>query len=35
MSIVYISLGLLGLTGLLADRMLVWLRRKVCPWVGR
>lgn len=35
MSIVYIYLGLLGFTGLLADWMLVWLRRKVCPWAGR
>lgn len=32
MSIVYIYLGLLGFTGLLADWILVWLRRKVCPW---
>jgi ABC-type nitrate/sulfonate/bicarbonate transport system permease component len=35
MSIVYIYLGILGFTGLLADWSLLKLRRYLCPWYQR
>ena len=35
MSVVYIYLTILGLTGLMADYGLLWLRRWLCPWCVR
>jgi NitT/TauT family transport system permease protein len=34
MSIIYTYLLTLGLFGLLADRVFIWLQRKLCPWYG-
>lgn len=35
MSVVYIYLAILGFTGLLADYLLLWLRKWLCPWCIR
>ncbi len=35
MSVVYVYLIVLGVTGFLIDYSLIWLRRKLCPWFGR
>jgi NitT/TauT family transport system permease protein len=35
MSIVYIYLAILGFTGLMGDWVLVWIRKKLCPWYNK
>jgi NitT/TauT family transport system permease protein len=35
MSVVYIYLTILGFTGLMADYVLLWLRKRLCPWCIR
>jgi NitT/TauT family transport system permease protein len=35
MSIVYIYLAILGFTGLMGDWILVWIRKKLCPWYSK
>jgi NitT/TauT family transport system permease protein len=35
MSIVYIYLAILGMTGLIADWCLLWIRKTLCPWYDR
>jgi NitT/TauT family transport system permease protein len=34
MTVVYVYLILLGLTGLIVDNALIWFRRWLCPWFG-
>jgi NitT/TauT family transport system permease protein len=35
MSVVYIYLAILGITGLIADYLLLWIRQRLCPWATR
>jgi NitT/TauT family transport system permease protein len=34
MTVVFVYLILLGVAGLIIDYLLIWLRRRLCPWFG-
>jgi NitT/TauT family transport system permease protein len=35
MNVVYIYLAILGVAGFALDSLLIWLRRRICPWFGQ